>query len=264
MLQHRGIEYTDVVGPFPSNPSYASIYYYSSSGCNTQLTEMRTGLLNTCFQSKDGTTMKATCSAQGLTQTFYTDSSCTTQDTNTSPIFMPSNCSASNSGDIYDSYAIADCTNLADSAYAYYPSNFVVHSWYDSSVCSSSEVVTTRGYVNNYCLQATTSASLQFEFPIYNIWTSSATCTGSVQKQVEVPESCLLSDDDGYAPYGTYNNWILYSTSSSNDNNSLSDGEIAGIVIGSVAAVAIIVGLIYYFLFYKSTGPLNQQAESKV
>lgn len=85
-----------------------------------------------------------------------------------------------------------------------------------------------------------------------------------MQKQVEVPESCLLSDDDGYAPYGTYNNWILYSTSSSNDNNSLSDGEIAGIVIGSVAAVAIIVGLIYYFLFYKSTGPLNQQAESKV
>lgn len=137
-------------------------------------------------------------------------------------------------------------------------------SWYDSSVCSSSEVVTTRGYVNNYCLQATASASLQFEFPIYNIWTSSATCTGSVEEQAEVPESCLLSDDDGYVPYGTYNNWVLYSTSSSNDNNSLSDGEIAGIVIGSVAAVAIVVGLIYYFVFYKSTGPLNQQAESKV
>ena len=59
---HKGIEFTDIVGPFPSNPTYAAVYYYGQVGCNTLLTEVRTGLLNTCFLAKDGTTMKATCS----------------------------------------------------------------------------------------------------------------------------------------------------------------------------------------------------------
>jgi len=42
--------------------------------------------------------------------------------------------------------------------------------------------------------------------------------------------------------------------SSSKKNNSLSDGAIAGIVIGSVAFVGILVGLGYYFFIYSAQG----------
>ena len=175
---------------------------------------------------------------------------------------FPTTCSASGSGTIYDSYEVADCTNIGTSPYFAYPSNFVVHSWYNSADCASDEVIITRGFIDDYCLQASATASLKWNFPVDSIWTSSSTCEGTPQAQNAFSGSCILADDDGYATYETYNNWILTSSGSSSDD-SLSTGAIVGIAIGVFGGIVIIGALIYYFFIMKHS-PLSQQGDSKV
>ena len=49
----------------------------------------------------------------------------------------------------------------------------------------------------------------------------------------------------------------------SSDEKKLSGGAIAGIVIGSIALVAIIAGCVYYFLFRRRTGDVHSEEEKE-
>lgn len=104
-----------VVGPFPSNPTYSYIKLYDSHDCSGELTQVTSGLLDTCFKTSLNQSYIYTCSPEGITQNIYNDEAC--QSFNSTGSFLPTTCSL---------YIIADCSGSSD-PYAETPADFLVH-----------------------------------------------------------------------------------------------------------------------------------------
>lgn len=90
---------------------------------------------------------------------------------------------------------------------------------------------------------------------MYYGYTTSTTCSGTPYVTESLSSQCLLNkgdDDDGNWNYNTYGNWVLQTGVDwdfDDDNTTLNDGQIAGIVIG-VIAFFVLFGLLIYCCFF--------------
>jgi hypothetical protein len=98
-----------------------------------------------------------------------------------------------------------------------------------------------------------------YQYPEVNGWSDSNACLGDPTSLNEVmPQYCIPNEDD-YA-YGTaqeYFSWRNYVVTNDDDDN-LSGGAIAGIVIGVFVFLGIFAAIIYFF-FLPRKSPMSTQ-----
>ena len=96
------------------------------------------------------------------------------------------------------------------------------------------------------------------------VGTSGETYVGGACQTEYVPYSTFAADN-GENPYDAATQWYVRvhtvestKKKSNNDNDDLSSGEIAGIVIGSVVGLAAIGAIVYFVLLKKSHAPFSE------
>lgn len=131
-----------------------------------------------------------------------------------------------------------------------------VDSVYQGSTCKSDQILQTIGFPNNQCIQLTaTGAAIYNQTGTYG-YPTSLTCTNETPHFTPNPSGCATNmDDDDDWQYNTYQEVSLVygaSPSSNSNGDNLSAGAIAGITIGVIVFVGLLVGIIYFLFLRKA------------
>lgn len=140
--------------------------------------------------------------------------------------------------------------------------------YYDDSGCNY--LYSYSGEINNHCYNTDTE-SYFYAYPTgYDYATSDCSGVPTASYPLDTDaDTCMaqtdINDDDSlntFYSYLTLTNTISATLNplASDDDDELSGGAIAGITIGCVAFVAIVVGLLYYFLVVKAAAPMASAA----
>jgi hypothetical protein len=130
----------------------------------------------------------------------------------------------------------------------YFLSPYVdICSAYDTNSCVTDEVIATNGYLNGQCLTVGVG-SFKYAWPKLSYYFFSTSCRGTPTLKTTINTNCN-SDSATFGPnsFDTNVKASQIHPDSSSDDNSLSAGVIAGIVIGSFCGFAIIVAVISFF-----------------
>jgi hypothetical protein len=123
--------------------------------------------------------------------------------------------------------------------------------FYDDSTCN--DVLETAGFVNGICIATDTDQSYQFQWPYIYMYNGSAVCAGeSVSYNAQDFPVCFYDayDNDDYTKNDSY---LAFSNIVSSSSDALSEGAVAGIVIGSLVAISI-AGAAGYYLGSRGSG----------
>jgi hypothetical protein len=109
-----------------------------------------------------------------------------------------------------------------------------------------------------------------YDYPDINYYPTSTDCDGSNTVTVTTTSACANGTDDSPMAYGTFTEWTLYKADTGDDAldtddvESLSSAQIAGITVGAVLGTCILCGLFAYFTSRRksesnSKTPMSQQ-----
>lgn len=121
------------------------------------------------------------------------------------------------------------------------------------------------GRADDSCLSFDGGNSSYYHYPTSTYYIGSADCTGtnSIEAPIDLSDTCTAiandDDDDLYHPFyqmTSYSSAVI--ASDDDDKKPLSDGAIAGIVVGSIAAVVWVCILVY--IYTTSSAPSGKAA----
>jgi hypothetical protein len=123
--------------------------------------------------------------------------------------------------------------------------------FYDDSTCN--DVLETAGFVNGICVATDTDQSYQFQWTYIYMYNGSSVIAGeSVSYNAQnFPVGFYDAyDNDDYTKNDSY---LAFSNIVSSSSDALSEGAVAGIVIGSLVAISI-AGAAGYYLGSRGSG----------
>jgi hypothetical protein len=196
----------------------------------------------------------ASCSTPniGLTFPYLNTCSATPAISGTYFDYYRSSCSSSNPYKAYgnSTYYVAFRSFFFSFVSAFLPSVSTLSRYcsaYDSDSCKANEVIATNGYLNGRCLTYGVG-SFKYAWPKTSYYLFSTSCRGTPTFKKTINTNCNSdSATFGASSFDTNLKVSQINPDSSSDDNSLSAGVIAGIVIGSFCGLAIIVAVISFF-----------------
>jgi hypothetical protein len=142
----------------------------------------------------------------------------------------------------------------------YESGNYVVQTFHEDSSCDN-QVVTTIGSVMDVCYVNGLSGSYSEKWPYQYDYTDSL-CTDNPVTTVNYQSlGCSLQTEDdtvyGFDSYVSYSHVVI----SSSDDDGLTEGDIVGLVIGTVVMVlGIVFGAVVYF--QKKPEPMSDKQDT--
>lgn len=201
------------------------------------------------------TDLLVSTASQGATHTAFSDPNCTVE--NAIGSIYPDCTFNTGSG----SSAYLKMTDCGPTNPMHYESgNYVVQTFHEDSSCAN-QVVTTIGSVTDVCYVNGLSGSYSERWPYQYDYTDSL-CTDNPVTTVNYQSlGCSLQTEDdtvyGFDSYVSYSHVVI----SSSDDDGLTEGDIVGLVIGTVVMVlGIVFGAVVYF--QKKPEPMSDKQDA--